>query len=72
MGRFFARSASDSCEDWPFWFVADRNLGGLNVTAEIIRAHLEPDHKGATLACREDAEALAGLANAALVQVGPA
>lgn len=33
--RYYARSASDRTDDWPFWFVADRKRGGLNVTSEV-------------------------------------
>lgn len=34
--RFFARSAADDTDDWPFWFVADRSKSGLNVTVELV------------------------------------
>ena len=34
MTRYYARSASDKTDDWPYWFVADSQRGGLNVTAE--------------------------------------
>jgi hypothetical protein len=34
--RYFARPASDRTEDWPFWFVADREKGEINVTAELL------------------------------------
>ena len=61
--RYFARSASDRTEDWPFWFVADRQRGGINVTAEIIRAHVDADHSGGVLCEKEGAIALADLAN---------
>lgn len=37
--RYYARSASDRTNDWPFWFVADKSRGGLNVTAELIRQY---------------------------------
>ena len=36
MNRYYARSASDKTDDWPFWFIADNNKGGLNVTVEIL------------------------------------
>jgi hypothetical protein len=36
--RYYARSASDSSDDWPFWFVADRENGDLNVTNRLLRA----------------------------------
>ena len=39
--RYYARSASDNTDDWPFWFVADIKQGGLNVTVT-----LEPKIKG--------------------------
>jgi hypothetical protein len=26
--RYYARSASDQTDDWPWWFVADKQLGG--------------------------------------------
>ena len=35
MARYYARSASDNTDDWPFWFVADDPGGGINVTAEL-------------------------------------
>lgn len=37
MPRYFARSASDNTDDWPYWFVADSMKGGLNVTATLDR-----------------------------------
>lgn len=61
--RYFARSASDRTGDWPFWFVADRQKGGLNVTAELIRQHFDPDHKGAVFSDRHGAEMIAERAN---------
>lgn len=30
--RYYARSASDKTDEWPFWYVADRQQSGLNVT----------------------------------------
>ena len=36
--RFYARSASDKADDWPFWFIADREQGGLNVTVRHVPA----------------------------------
>ena len=62
-GRYYARSASDRTDDWPFWFVADSQKGGLTETAELIRRHVNPDHKGGVLCSRHDAERLAILAN---------
>jgi len=61
--RYYARSASDKTSDWPHWFVADAKRGGLNVTAELIRAHRNPDHKGGVLTSRSDAAELAMQAN---------
>ena len=57
--RYFARSASDKTDEWPDWFVADRQKGGLNVTAELIRQHFYPDHKGAVFSDRHGAETIA-------------
>lgn len=62
--RYFARSASDKTDDWPFWFVADRNRGDINVTADLIRAIIDPSHQGRVFALREDAKILANMANA--------
>lgn len=61
--RYYARSASDRADDWPYWFVADRQKGGLNVTAELIRQHIRPEHNGAVFMSREGAERLAEKAN---------
>ncbi len=61
--RYYARSASDRTDDWPYWFVADTQKGGLNVTAEIVRQHINQDPKGQTLCSRAIAEALAVIAN---------
>lgn len=62
--RYYARSASNHTEDWPFWLVADRKLGGLNVTAELVRAHIDPNLPvGGTLCTREEAKYIADLAN---------
>lgn len=61
--RYFARSASDRTDDWPFWFVADRAKGDLNVTADLIREHHDPDHAGGVFVPRRGAEDLAALAN---------
>lgn len=41
--RYYARSASDKTNDWPSWFVADRERSGLNVTVGLepsLRGHL--------------------------------
>lgn len=37
--RYFARSASDNTDDWPYWFVADGHKGGLNVTTQLSAHH---------------------------------
>ena len=63
--RYYARSASDRTDDWPYWFVADAQKGGLNVTAKLVRQHFNVDPKGAKLCTRGDAERLAILANGA-------
>lgn len=34
--RYCAQSASDRTNDWPYWFVADRQKGGLNITFEAL------------------------------------
>jgi len=39
--RYYARSASDNTDDWPFWFIADREQGGLNVMVDLL-----PQFKG--------------------------
>lgn len=36
--RYYARSASDRTDEWPFWFVADRNKAGLNVTLSLVES----------------------------------
>jgi len=62
--RYYARNASNHTEDWPFWLVADRKLGGLNVTAELVRAHIDPELPiGGTLCTCEEAKYIADLAN---------
>ena len=61
--RYYARSASDKTDDWPIWFVADRQYGGLNVTADLIRSIVDPTHDGATLTTRALAFAIADMAN---------
>ena len=64
--RYYARSASDRTDDWPFWFVADAQKGGLNVTAVLALQHLNHDAKGQTLCNRDYAEYLAIIANGGL------
>jgi hypothetical protein len=61
--RYYARSALDHTDDWPYWFVADGGKGGLNVTAELIRQHLDPGHEGAVFMDRGGAKYLANIAN---------
>lgn len=58
--RYYARSASDKTDNWPNWFVADAERGGLNVTASIVSGLLLP---GVTLVSREISIVLAGIAN---------
>lgn len=65
MGRYYARSASDNRDDWPFWFVADGERGGLNVTADLIRQHTDPGHKGGVFMSDFEALELAMKANLA-------
>lgn len=45
MARFFARSASDRTDDWPFWFVADADRDGLNVTNDLIVRFIDPTYQ---------------------------
>lgn len=63
MGRYYARSASENTDDWPFWFVADDERGGLNVTAEMIREHINPNHGGGVFLPDWEAVKLAMRAN---------
>lgn len=62
---FIAVSASDRTEDWPFWFVAKVNQLRRNVFAEACALAGVERRPGVVLACRETAEAVAALANAA-------
>ena len=64
--RFIARSASDRTEVWPFWFVADMTVGGLNVTHEIAQHLGLPLGAGQVLVSPDDAKALAAKANAGI------
>lgn len=42
--RYHAKSASDKTDDWPFWFVADSQKGGLNVTNSLLKKYgMHPD-----------------------------
>lgn len=68
MDRYIARSAFDKMDDWPIWFVADARMGGLNVTAELIRKHFNPNHVGGVLAERDRAIEVARTANEATKQ----
>jgi hypothetical protein len=61
--RYYARSASDRTDDWPWWFVADKQLGGRNVTQEVHKLLNRPTQPGAVLCVRAYAEQLAGEAN---------
>jgi hypothetical protein len=63
MTRYFARSASDKTDDWPWWFVADRQKGDLNVTAELLRMHVDQGHRGGVFLRHAAAVELAGMAN---------
>ena len=64
-GRFYARSASDRTEDWPFWFVADSNKGGLNVTGPLFEKLTGERAHGAVFAPRDEAKLIAAHANQA-------
>lgn len=68
MRRFYARSASDKTDDWPFWFVADEKHGGLNVTGEVCDALGINRAPGANLGARCDMVGLAVRANRELPQ----
>lgn len=37
MSRYAATSASSKTDDWPFWYIADTEKGGLNVLPAIYR-----------------------------------
>lgn len=63
--EFFARSASDKTEEWPFWFVARRSNPSRNIFAELCDALGLARGRGQVLENREDALRLAALANAA-------
>lgn len=56
--RYTARSAGGT-EDWPYWYVADRERTGLNVTVQLV-----PEMTGyMPFLPREDAERIARAAN---------
>jgi len=61
--RYYARSASDKTDDWPWWFVADKHQGGLNVMQEVHKLLDLPIKPGAVLCVREYAEQLSEEAN---------
>ena len=61
--RYFARSGSDRTDDWPFWFVADKLRGGLNVTAEMAPRVFPDWVKGCVLTRRSIAEKIAATIN---------
>ena len=70
MTRYYARSAADAMTDWPFWCVADREKGGLNVTADLARDVLNLDPEGGVLLSCGEAEELAERANEKLEGIG--
>jgi len=51
---YIARSASDTSDDWPFWYVADDS--GVRNVMTLPKDH---PHRGAVLTDRETAERLA-------------
>lgn len=61
--RYIARSASDRTDDWPFWFVADRQRGDVNVTGELADILGIARGPGQTLTDRGSAAWLAAAAN---------
>ena len=63
--RYYARSASDKTDDWAAWFVADRQMGGLNVTADIVRKYINSAHSGGVFCKRDLCKKLAEIASAA-------
>lgn len=62
--RYSARCASDRDPNWPFWFVADRDRGGLNCTGALWERLTGESAGGAVLCGRQMAETIADLANA--------
>lgn len=61
--RYYARSASDRTDDWPFWFVADRDKSGLNVTRQLapeLTGYLPLVSRDAAIALAENANASKG------------
>ncbi|MVA23183.1 hypothetical protein V6582_17785 [Agrobacterium vitis] len=61
--RYYARSASDRTDEWPFWFVADQRHGVLNVTGRLFEKLTGQPANGAVFTDREYAETLATQAN---------
>lgn len=61
--RYFARSASDCTDDWPFWLVADRQKSGLNVTVPLGEAIGLPMRGHLPFLYPHHAKALAKVAN---------
>jgi len=61
--RFFARSASDRTDDWPHWFVADRQNGEINVTIRLIEKRFGVALPLLPFLWREACEAMAAQAN---------
>ena len=66
--RYFARSASDNTDNWPFWFVADRKRGDVNVTGEVCDMLGVQRAPGQTLVNPKAALILARAANEAPAQ----
>ncbi|MGQ4812352.1 hypothetical protein ACCZ74_08645 [Agrobacterium vitis] len=61
--RYFARPASDKNENWPLWFVADRQCGGVNVTGRIAEEMTGISSFGGVFDYKATAETLAAWAN---------
>jgi hypothetical protein len=62
--RFFARSASDRTDDWPFWYVADRRSGNLNVVVALapeLSGRLPFLPRDAAIALADEANRAAGI-----------
>lgn len=57
--KVIARSASDRTDEWPYWFVADADHPGINITSRIASALGYDWRLGAVLADRETAEKIA-------------
>ena len=61
--RYEAKIASDKTELWPFWFVADNEKGGVNVTNELLVELYKVAPKQLPFLSRNGAEMLASVAN---------